>query len=90
MKIYDKDYCSFFPDTFAGIYIGDCCKKHDNECGEKGSFNFIEHQTNFFECLNRRLDNKIFSLIITLGGSFFCLLKYPYFIYKKIKYKKGK
>lgn len=81
-----KDYCSMFPDIFMGKNLNGCCKKHDNDCGQRGDFNFIRHQIDFYKCLRTKL-NIFWSIIITFGGTVLCLLKSPWLIYKKIKYR---
>lgn len=85
-----KDYCSYFPDIFKKVYIGDCCKKHDNEVGMRGTYNPITPHTNFYNCLKRKGIGFIWRSIITLGGVIGTLIKSPYLYYKKYKYRKGK
>jgi hypothetical protein len=60
-----KDWCTGFPDTWRGVYIGECCKHHDNNCGT----------SNFFKCLKRKL-GVFHASYITLGGMLGCLIKY--------------
>jgi len=86
-----KDYCSSFPEEIEGIKIGQtCCKKHDNEVGEKGNYNPITPHINFYNCLRGRGVSLKWTIIITFGGTIFSLIKYPLFVYKKYNYRKQK
>jgi len=67
-----KDYCTWFQDTFLGIYIGDCCKIHDEECST--------HK--FFNCLQTKL-NSTWSTLITTSGAIGCWFKYTSKMFKK-------
>jgi hypothetical protein len=89
MKIYKKDYCSAINEYIDGVYIGDCCKKHDNECGEKGSYGILNSVIIFYNCLINRIDLTR-TIIIVFGGTLFYILKYPYLAYKKYLYRKNK
>ena len=83
-----KDYCSYFPEIFKGIEIGNsCCKQHDNDVGERGGFSLITPHTTFFKCLRRKGISLKWCIIITLGGAIMSWIKYPYFVYKKIQYR---
>ena len=83
-----KDYCSYFPEEIEGIEIGqNCCKKHDNEIGEKGTLNPFTPHINFYKCLRGRGVSKKMSLLITAGGIFFTLIKSPWLYYTKFRYR---
>jgi hypothetical protein len=60
-----KDWCTAFPDTYFGKYIGDCCKEHDETCSTK----------KFYKCLSKKV-NKISAIMITIGGALGCIFKY--------------
>jgi len=84
----NKDYCTAFPDTWEGIEIGQtCCKKHDNEVGEAGTYNPVTPHINFYNCLKSRGISFWSRVMITFGGTFFTLIKLPYLYYKKYKYR---
>ena len=68
-----KDYCTWFPDTFMGIYIGDCCKIHDEECST----------SKFFICLRKKL-GYTWSTLITTGGAFGCWIRYTKQMIKRL------
>jgi len=68
-----KDYCTKFPEywyfwiswyRWKRIYIGDCCKKHDENCSTKV----------FIKCLKRK--KIVGRYLITLVASTACLLRY--------------
>lgn len=75
-----KDWCTSFPEYWVAwrlppswkefwkvwhkIYIGDCCKDHDNDCNTHS----------FFKCL--RSKRIVGGIAISLGGMFGCLFKY--------------
>jgi len=84
----DKDYCSCFPERIQGIFIGDICKLHDNEVGEKGTYNPISPAINLYKRLKERKISLFFCLLITFGGTLMTYIKYPYFAYKIYKYRK--
>ncbi|MEE8588944.1 MAG: hypothetical protein V3S80_06340 [Sulfurimonadaceae bacterium] len=85
-----KDYCSGFPSIIEGIEINTCCKKHDNEVGQAGTYNPVTPHINFYKCLREQGVGLMWRSIITLGGAVLSLYKYPYFAYKKYKYRQGK
>lgn len=87
-KRYERDYCTCFPEDIAGIYIGDCCKKHDNEVGEKGTYNPITPHINFYNNLKEKNVPLHWCVIITLGGTIFTWVRQPIFWYKIYKYRK--
>lgn len=68
-----KDYCSFFPEYWRKIYIGDCCKIHDEKCGTKS----------FYTCLSKKL-TKIEAIAIAIGGGLGCWFKQPSRMWNKI------
>ena len=68
-----KDYCTLFPEywyqwdtwySWKRIYIGDCCKKHDDNCSTKI----------FIECL--RSKKIVGRYDITLAAATACLVRY--------------
>lgn len=83
-----KDYCTLFPESWHGKDIADCCKGHDNDCGEAGSMNFTAHQKRFYNCLRSKGVSVKWAVIITSGGSIGCAIKWPLFVYQKIKAKR--
>jgi len=84
-----KDYCTLFPEKVQGVFIGGCCKIHDNEVGERGSHNPLLAVKVFWDCLIKKVPLWLTVLIVT-GGTIVALFKYPYFAYKKYKYRKEK
>jgi hypothetical protein len=83
-----KKYCSGLKnDTILGINISECCKKHDNDSGQAGDFNFIKHAKCFYRCLVRKNIESKSSFIITAVATLFVFFKMPYLIYKKIKFR---
>lgn len=84
-----KDYFSYFPDTFKGIDISECCKHHDNEVGMRGTYNPVTPHINFYKCLKGKGISFLWRCIITFGGAFFSTLEMPYLYYKKYKYRKN-
>ena len=68
-----KDFCSWFPENVWGVYIGDCCRIHDEGCST----------SKFYECLSRKID--IFSsALIVGGGAIGCWIKYTSSMWRKI------
>lgn len=59
-----KDYCTWFPEYWRGVYIGDCCKGHDGNCGTHS----------FYECLSKKID-KVSAMLIAAGGALGCWVK---------------
>lgn len=82
-----KDYCTLVPDYIKGVYVGDCCKKHDNMVGEKGTYNPFTPHIVFFKCMKSKVSIS-YSLLYAVGGTLGSWLKYPYFAYKKYNYRK--
>ncbi len=85
---YNRDYCSSFSENIRGIYIGGCCKKHDNDVGQTGTYNPITPHIVFYRCLKELEVNFALRSIITFGGTIGSLVRYPYFAYKKYRYRK--
>lgn len=65
-----KDFCSFFPEhvyivvkwfRLKRVYIGDCCKGHDEDCSFK----------RFFKCI-AEIAGKVWAVIIATGGEIGC------------------
>jgi len=83
-----KKYCSCIPDVIFNIDISEACKLHDNICGEKGPLNPFSSVIPFYNSLISLRINKILVIMIVFGGTFGCLLKYPYLLYKKIIWRK--
>lgn len=67
------DYCSFFPEKWRGIYIGDCCKKHDGDCST--------HK--FRKCLRERI-GKVSAFFISIGGGLGCWVKYTSKMFRRV------
>ena len=72
-----KDYCSLFPEYWIQwwlwkgfvpltkkVYIGDCCKKHDEECRTK----------TFIDCMRKK--KVVGSYIIVGVSAIACLIRY--------------
>lgn len=68
-----KDYCSYFPEYWRKIYIGDCCKIHDDSCGTHS----------FFNCLKTKI-TRVESFIITIGGAIGCWFIQPTRMWNRI------
>jgi len=83
-----RDYCSMFPENFMGAYIGKCCKKHDNEVGQAGIDNPVLPHINFYKCLTNIGVKPYFSIIIAVGAGIGSFVRYPYFAYRKYKWRK--
>ena len=81
-----KDYCSLFPETFRGVDISPACKLHDNLCGQAGTWCFFKTVVPFYKKLRECGLSRGWSVVITTGGSILCLVKWPYLLYKKLKY----
>jgi hypothetical protein len=85
-----RDYCSHSPDTVDGIDIGWCCKHHDNDVGQAGTYNPITPHISFYKCLKKTGLKTKYVVAYTIGGAFFSLIKYPYLSYTRYKYRKNK
>lgn len=85
MKQY---YCNFIKnDTIFGVTITYCCKKHDNDTGINGSYNFIKHSIDFYNCLKLSGLNTYQALLISGAATIGVMVRLPYFIYKKYNQK---
>jgi len=87
MKEEKKDFCTLFFENYRGVYIGDCCKKHDIECGFSGSYSIKKSIDIFYNCLINKID-KFSAIMITAGGTIGYIVKYPYLFIRKYKYRK--
>lgn len=85
--IYDRDYCSCFPDFLGEVYIGECCKIHDNMVGQAGTYNPTTPHIKFYECLSLKV-SLLWAVAISTGGFIFTIYKYPYLAYKKYRYRR--
>lgn len=56
-----KDHCTGIPEHWFGVYIGDCCEGHDEDCS----------YLRFYHCLRGKL-NVLSSSIIAVGGEIGC------------------
>ncbi len=83
-----KSYCCCFTEIFLGYYIGLCCKKHDNEVGQAGTYNPIAPHIMFFKCLRGQNIPLGWSMGTTLAGVLGSWMKQPYLWYKIYKYRK--
>ena len=66
-------HCTLFPDTFLGVYIGNCCKGHDGNCSTG----------QFYKCLTKLLA-KHWAMIITGGGAIGCWVRYTKGMLKRL------
>ena len=81
-----KDYCSYFPEIWRGKEIGEtCCHKHDNDSGSAGSWNFYQHQVDFYKCLKATGMKIKWVIMITAGGVTGVVVKLPWLIYLKLR-----
>jgi len=71
--IEKKDWCTSFPEywyrwktwySWEKVYIGDCCKQHDENCSTK----------RFIKCLSKR--SIVGRYVITAAAASACLLRY--------------
>lgn len=76
-----KDWCTSFPEHWFAwdgffrwkkVYIGDCCKKHDDKCSTG----------QFLKCLREK--KIVGNLLITLGGSLGCWIQYTKNMIKRV------
>ena len=58
--------------------------RHDNQVGE---FNPVTPHIDFYKDLKKLGISTKWCIIITLGGTILSLIKYPYFVIKKIQYR---
>ena len=56
--------------------------------GEKGTYNPITPHIEFFKCLKKTGLGMELVLLYTFFGTLFSIYKYPYFAYKKYKWRK--
>lgn len=81
-------YCSGLPtDTFNGADLKDCCKNHDNQVGQRGTYSLVSPTVNFYKCLEAKL-SKTLAFIFAIFGLVGHIVKYPYLAYKIYKYRK--
>lgn len=66
------DYCTWFPETWLGKDISDCCKIHDEHCSTN----------KFYRCLKTKIGYH--AIYITIGGAIGCMVKYPLIMIKRI------
>ena len=88
--IQKTKYCSCFPEVWEGIAITNCCKKHDNEVGQAGTYNPITPHIHFFKCLREKEISLASAVMIAFGGALFSWVKQPWLWYKKYKYRKSR
>lgn len=82
------DYCSGFPEVWRGKEIGEtCCKKHDNDSGGRGSWDFYRHMIDFYRCLEATGIGRKYAWMITIGGTIGVIIKMPWLIYLKLRYR---
>ena len=82
-----KDYCTCFPEVIAGIDISQCCKKHDNMVGMRGTYNPFTPHIEFNKCLFYYKVPTFWRYLIVAGGTFFSWIKYPKLAYEIYKYR---
>jgi len=83
----DQDYCTLWPERWRHHWINECCKAHDNDCGEAGDWKFASQQKRFYNCLLSKGISKKWAVIITLGGAIGCAVKYPFLAIQKVWYR---
>lgn len=83
-----KSYCCCFSEIFLNNYIGLCCKKHDNEVGQAGTYNPIYPHITFFRCLRAQNIPLGWSMGTVFAGILGAWMKQPYLWYKIYKYRK--
>ncbi len=83
-----KSYCCCFTEIFLGHYIGLCCKKHDNQVGQAGTYNPIAPHIIFYKCLKHQNIPLGWRIGITFGGILGSWPKQPYLWHKIYKYRK--
>jgi len=67
-----KDYCTWFPERWAGEDISGCCKLHDEKCSTR----------DFYVCLVGKI-GKFHATYIAFFGSLGCWVKYTGLMLKK-------
>ncbi|WP_428737911.1 hypothetical protein [Sulfurimonas sp.] len=83
-----KSYCCCFADVFFGEYVGLCCKKHDNNVGQAGTYNIVMPHITFFKCLLKHKIPLQWAIPATLSATVGVWLMQPYFWYKIYRYRK--
>jgi len=73
-----KDYCSYFPETIFGIYIGNSCKNHDSFCSTIGFYRELA------EDLKALTFNREIAFLISFGGGVGCFFKYTSKMFRRI------
>ena len=68
-----KDWCTWFPDIYFGVYIGDCCHIHDDTCSSRKFFNCLRKKVGYFS-----------AVYITAGGALGCWVKYTSKMFRKV------
>ena len=68
-----KNWCTWFPETWRGVHIGECCKMHDMNCST----------SSFYNCLKRKV-GKFHASYITAGGAIGCWVKYTKDMVKRV------
>lgn len=71
-----KDYCTWFPEKWAGVDISDCCKGHDDTCSTR----------EFYLCLKDKV-GRFHASYIGFGGSVGCWVKYTKKMIEALKIK---
>ena len=71
-----KDYCTLFPESWAGVDISECCKGHDETCSTR----------QFYLCLKDKI-GKFHATYIGFGGSVGCWVKYSKKMIQAVKIK---
>ncbi len=90
MKRESKQYCTCFPEDIEGLYIGSICRNHDQAIGMRGTYNPLTPHIQFYKDLESVGVSLKWRLLITLGGTLFSWVKYPYFAYKIYSYRRYK
>ena len=67
------DWCTGFPDTYLGKYLGDCCKEHDESLST--------HR--FYKCLKDKI-GWFHASYITVGGAIGAWVKYTKIMLKRV------
>lgn len=74
---WNKGFCTWFWDTWFGVYIGDCCGGHDKDCSTR----------KFFNCLVDRFKGRFHATYIAFFGSVGCWTKYTKLMVTNLKKK---
>lgn len=82
-----KDYCTCFFEEWEGIDISPFCRNHDNNVGEKGTYNPFTPHIQFYKDL-RDGGISIYSRVpIVFMATIFTWIRQPYFWYRIYKYR---